>query len=235
MLAMIIPGGIIIASIHLLINIDSIKDCLNTLIGFNIHNPNDISIVYGIFLFVLIYLSGLTNSIISDYIFRGFRNNHTAIDYERLKILHNTSYINLNINSNIQPLNFTPVRFIKRLIIMCKDIKEGWSRSYSKPNHNMYYFYYYALNQEKLLGSVPLIEIQVALLRNTILPLIFLSLIVLFHNISWNSLLLSIEISCITIGMFILMVERQNKIYNMIWEASCYYKLACINSNTLIG
>lgn len=80
---------------------------------------------------------------------------------------------------------------------------------------------YYALNRQKLLGSVPIVEAQVALIRNCLLPLLLLTSILGYRQF-WCCV---IPLFMLTVFLFIVMVQRQNKIYQMVWEAANYYEL----------
>lgn len=82
-----------------------------------------------------------------------------------------------------------------------------------------YYKAYYSLSEKKLLGSVPLIESQVSLLRNSLIPTILLTYI-LRQIMSECCVWLAIGL---IILMFVVMVQRQQKVYRMIWESYNYY------------
>lgn len=185
LVAMIIPGGIIMATTWICLGID-LPFCVKELsCGCKIITDNDYPIWLWIVLSVMAYFIGLINNWVADGIFRFFRNNQSMIDNEMLRVVELNGVIHLD--------------------------KFGGNK----------YKAYYALNRQKLLGSVPIVEAQVALIRNCLLPLLFLTSILGYRQF-WCCV---IPLFMLTVFLFIVMLQRQNKIYQMVWEAANYYEL----------
>lgn len=183
--AMIIPGGIIMATAWICLGID-LPFCVKDLsCGCKIITDNDYPIWLWIVLSVMAYFIGLINNWVADGILRFFRNNQSMIDNEMLRVVELNGVIHLD--------------------------KFGGNK----------YKAYYALNRQKLLGSVPIVEAQVALIRNCLLPLLLLTSILGYRQF-WCCV---IPLFMLTVFLFIVMVQRQNKIYQMVWEAANYYEL----------
>lgn len=224
---MIIPGGVIMAIILLLADsphssfqILVFDDCIIKELGWD-------AIDYIIF-FVASYILGLINNWISDGIFKGFRNYNLAIRIALNDIIRIHGNINLKKLNGLAPyvrskdkhyclcciLFFSFVEIIKSLPPCIRPV--------NKPLIILYHRVYYNLWQNRLLGSIPLIESQVALLRNILIPI---SIFLLFFRDEVN-----INVNCTTtiiILLFILilfttMVQRQQKIYRMVWETYNY-------------
>lgn len=187
---------------------------------------NGINIIEIVIFLSIAYIVGLINIWISDGLFRGFRNAPFAIENELRKVLKANGNINLHnyvghkYDSDKTALTYLPYICLKMLgrticaLMPC--IKY-------KMNPVPYFQAYYALAQKQLIGSVPVLEAQVSLLRNMILPLVILAFFISDSCIDVAPGMLAINISIIII--FIVMIQRQNKIYQMVWEAANYYKL----------
>lgn len=221
MLAMIIPGGIVIAGLAKLMDLNCFTNVMVTCCGYKfVHN--DFGILEAVIFLCSAYVIGLINNWICDGVFRGFRNNYNAIENGLMRVLQDnenlylkTHGIRWNCGTNSQ------VKSQWKIISM---VSKNIYRSLFKSNHSekntVYYRFYYALNERKLLGNIPIIESQVALLRNSLFPLTLLA-IVLGVKCKWFWFLMIFPI----IMSYLVMIQRQNKIYCLIWEAANYYKL----------
>ena len=226
MLAMIIPGGIIMAAIALSCDVDCLHKGIITCCGCGAFVNRDINIMQCIILLSASYILGLINNWISDGVFWGFRNNRTAIDNELLRVILENGNINLQsyvgsgYNNSKDSYKCLPYICVTTL---CKIIYH-WSPCMRKnritPNYVPYYKAYYALAGSRNLGSIPAIESQVALLRNILIPLI----VFLCH---WKKIFPLNELYPIMgiILTYIVMIQRQNKAYRLVWESVNYYKI----------
>ncbi|MDE6091189.1 MAG: hypothetical protein K2G41_10880 [Duncaniella sp.] len=227
-LAMIIPGGIIMAAIILLFNPDLFQNECTTCFMSNI-TINDLGIIQSVVLLSISYVLGLLNNWISDGVFRGFRNNHEAIENELLRVLRHNENIYLKshgVNRDRQTKSQ-----VKNLLIIIgkvsKNIMMDWLKwipcikKNNMGNHTVYHSLYYKLYDRKLLGAIPFIESQVALLRNSLIPLV--ALIVAFYIHCEDTCLLWSLL--VVILLYITMIQRQNKIYRLVWESANYLEL----------
>lgn len=225
-LAMIIPGCIIIAFISICIHFH--LDNEETIIIFN--NPvkivcikyiKDLSALQLFTLFIIAYFIGLINNWMNDGIFRGFRNNPEAIENSLNQVLYEN---NITYTFNYRGYIYTyQTRERKNLWKITKVIIRRFPKQ-SPANFIMqnYYHIYYKLAKQRLLGNIPQIESQVALLRNTIVPLSILIVMLIINNSHLN-FIIYILLLLSDILLFFVMIQRQNKIYNMIWESGYYY------------
>ena len=233
-LAMIIPGGIVMAVIILLSNPDLFQnECIEcfkctTCFMSNI-TINDLGIIQSVVLLSISYVLGLLNNWISDGVFRGFRNNHEAIENEQLRVLRYNKNIYLKthgVNRDRQTKSQ-----VKNLLIIIgkvsKNIMMDWLKwipcikKNNMGNPTVYYSLYYKLYDRKLLGAIPLIESQVALLRNSLIPVSILMIIL--SDKCWS--LCSLLSLLVVILLYITMIQRQNKIYRLVWESANYFEL----------
>ncbi|MDE6048185.1 MAG: hypothetical protein K2G09_00630 [Paramuribaculum sp.] len=231
--AMIIPGGLIIAFIAWVHNLNCesiVRCCGNTIIIFESWN-----FIQSIIFLSAAYIIGLVNNWINDGVFIGFRNNDLAIKNELNKIiaLHGNKKLyksGIILDQSDEIFKLLPLSYrILKLII------EGWRNIFSNSNVKelsdlgiVYYFSYYKLSRNHLIGGIPIIEAQVALLRNLILPLIIVvSYFIIRAIIGLNNppyvdkITMSVTLFLIIIT-YIVMVQRQNKVYNLVWEALNY-------------
>ncbi|MDE6380848.1 MAG: hypothetical protein K2L11_10270 [Muribaculaceae bacterium] len=228
-LAMIIPGGIIMASIAMFHNISYYKETIELCCGYSIEVNKDLTMIEGFFLLTFAYLIGLINNWINNGIFRFFRNDQISIHNELRKVIKDNGNIHLhkyvgskydNDKTPIYCLLFILIRTLKNIfkaLCICRICSRN-------SNPKDYYKAYYCLSKANLLGSVPLIESQVALLRNSLLPLILLTISLAISNDNSMEYLWWVT-GAITILSFIVMVQRQNKVYSLIWESANYYDL----------
>lgn len=226
-LAMIIPGGIIMAAIALTIDTEWLRNTIETCCGGKIVIERTPNFLYYVIILSFAYIIGLINNWISDGVFRGFRNNRTAIDNELLRVILENGNINLKsyvgsgYNNSKDSYRCLPCICITTL---CKIIYHWlpcmWNNRIT-PNYVPYYKAYYALAISRNLGSIPAIESQVALLRNILIPLI------VFFWCHWKKIFTLNELYPIMgiILTYIVMIQRQNKVYRLVWESANYYKI----------
>lgn len=226
-LAIIIPGGIgILAAFVLMADIGLYCPKIMTLIGYEIIPRHDFELLYYTILLSFAYVIGIINNFFSNKIFTIFRNNEGMIRYQLRKVVMENSIIFLNEYVNTDCIcKFNSLGCLKILKVII--------RKQSDHNIKCYYRAYYALAQKNLLGSIPIIESQVALLRNIVLPIGLFGLCYgikcSYHCTSWDALICFVAILVIYIiiilMILIVMIQRQNKIYNLVWESVNYYKL----------
>lgn len=222
--AMIIPGGIIMAAICPLLRFEipyHLEVVCN--VGY-VTVENELPAWSWPFMIVIAYFVGLINNWISDGVFRSIRNDKRMIDNQLLRVVELNGIIHLarfGGNKYVKSkedevrLIFVVLYLLKKVFLSLSGFK------HQIKNHIDYYMVYYILAQHKLLGSIPTLEAQVVLIRNCLIPLFVFALICVYLQ-SWS---LSIILIIISIVLFTIMVQRQNKIYQMVWEAANYYKL----------
>lgn len=223
MLAMIIPGGIIIATILVITVLNISQTDIIRYCGCNVDVNDEVDLLQCAVLLSAAYIIGLINNWINDGFFRGFRNNRNAIENELIKVLKNNELLNLK-NSGILLIN-KDYRKVKNLKTIIKEVtKEIFKNVFCKHkrdvNPPVYYAVYYKLAEKKLIGTVAFIESQVSLLRNSILPLFILTIVLFIQNWKW-----AIGTVILAIFSYVVMIQRQNKIYQIIWESANYYKI----------
>ncbi|WP_302591126.1 MULTISPECIES: hypothetical protein [Bacteroidales] len=223
--AMIIPGSIIMVSTWIRLGIDLPFYVKELNCGCKIIIDNDYPMWLWVVLLAVAYFIGLINNWVADGIFRFFRNDQSMINNEMLRVAELNGVVHLDkfggnkyVNSK-ESLHRLPYAIIRSLINAFRGLFPCNKRQ--AKNSENYYKVYYALNRQKLLGSIPIVEAQVALIRNCILPLLFLTSILGYRQF-WCCV---IPLFMLTVFLFIVMVQRQNKIYQMVWEASNYYEL----------
>lgn len=217
-LAMIIPGGIIMAAIALMFKFNDSNDCC----GCMVYVEADFDFVQCVLILSAAYIMGLINNWLCDIFYYGFRNNRIAIENELMRTLRDNENIYLKnqgvvLNCSGKPEVKSQWKIIKSVF---KSIREHLFEHKHFKNHTAYYRFYYALSRHNLLGSIPMIESQVALLRNSLFPLAALAIaLCLKYTSYWLFMALAV------IPLFLVMVQRQNKVYDIIWESANYYKL----------
>ncbi len=213
-LAIIIPGGFIMVAVGGIDCVFRQDYYFESCCGIKIPIVNDIGITESIAILCVAYIIGLINNWLCDGIFRGFRNFVKAIDNELIKVIKSN-----NIKHTAFRKYFDSKHSFKCLATICLStllniIKEWVPCKSYKQNNTEYYNVYYALTMHNLLGKVPLLETQVSLLRNSLIPLT----IITSHFSLWAGVATPILI-------FIVMVQRQNKVYSMVWESANYYHI----------
>lgn len=214
-LAMIIPGGVIIASIWIALggfdytyrDIDSCCTC-----GQNTFFTD---VIIGIIFITTSYIVGLIIHAFAEITFSRLRNNPKAIETQLENIQKNNKDINL-----------------RSFLSINRDLDV----------RSKYILAYCNLMEKNKLGAVPLIESQVAFLRNLIMalaccPIIYLIIIGLRNHCCCTCNHYVACLSCshyiiATVGiwagcfiLYLVMKQRQNKIYHYIWESINYLKL----------
>lgn len=162
-----------------------------------------------------------------DGVFKGFRNYSLAIENVLIHTIRGSGNMALNkIVGSTYDNSKERSRCLCCIIIRTfGSIVCHWLPCRAnKPNESVahrYYNAYYSLSEKKLLGYVPLIERQVSLFRNCLIPIFLLTLTLGYTKIG----------CCIYFGigfiilMFVVMVQRQQKVYRMVWESYNYYDL----------
>jgi len=227
MLAMIIPGGVILASIIIVCDYSQTFEKITTYCCGCRSVEFSMDLIQSVIYLVASYVIGLINHWACDGIYKGFRNYPVAIESALIQILRENGNMNLKTivgsiydnSKESRPCLFgLIVKTIEAIVcnwVLCRAPKRHDSVVSS------YYKAYYALSKENLLGSVPLVENQVALLRNSIIPTI-----ILFCSFYRTMPECCVYIPIIlVILIFVIMVQRQQKVYRMIWESANYYKL----------
>ncbi|MDR3180944.1 MAG: hypothetical protein LBT61_03330 [Prevotellaceae bacterium] len=119
-----------------------------------------------------------------------------------------------------------------------KDNDKKENSQWTKGNRHDYFKAYYTLMKEGMLGSIPVLEAQVAFLRN--LVLITVAYTIKMYCCSWCWCCLSISPCSFTVALIILLVlmvvaliSIQNKIYYLVWEGYEYlvYEIPTIPVN----
>jgi len=114
---------------------------------------------------------------------------------------------------------------------------------HNKPTKDDYYHAYYFLMEKKCLHNIPILELQVAFLKN-MAPIVFLYGILIIFNytkIHWfvkcclclNPYCIAIALIVLTFFLLYAMIKIQDKIYELIWEGNQY--LNEINEKTEIN
>ena len=223
LLAMVIPGGIIIAAICQWLCLEipvSIEElCCGCKVIVKNYPPAWVWIVFS----VATYFVGLINNWIADGVFRGFRNNSDAIKNALRKVLHDNENIYLkSYDIIVHNKAVMEVKGLwKDLRVVSKYICIGWNKDQDSCNFSLYYGIYYTLSQKNLLGSIPILEAQVAFIRNCLGPIFALACVLGFKQCFCFAFILGIML----MALFVVMVQPQNKVYQMVWEAANYYKL----------
>lgn len=224
-LAMIIPGGVIMACVCFYMEFPEKLHC-----KYDEHPGNcvilcrDIPLSIAIIMLILSYLTGLVNNWIMDGIFKGFRNYDMAINKALLDTAQNNNILALK---GIDGINDYINRKKRNQCLLCIVFKTLWEilksfnlcRKVTQSRIKRIYLHvYYFLWEHKQLGAIPLIESQVVLLRNLIIPI---ALLIAFCSTCCN-IPFRICLWLFVILMFVVMIQRQQKIYRMVWEVYNY-------------
>ncbi|MCM1141811.1 MAG: hypothetical protein NC453_24840 [Muribaculum sp.] len=223
MLAMVIPGGVIVAGIIVW------KDFLKGIMVCHCDYQTtifDSDLILCTALIVASYVCGLINNWFSDGLFKGFRNYGYAVKSALMETLKLHKIINLKSLSGIDVYENTKdasshliLMAIKTLGKIAASIPPCCKANKNSHILDLYYIAYYILWQNNLLGAIPLLEGQVSLLRNLITAIIiFATLTHCVIGLSWSYLL-------ILLSIYIVMVQRQQKIYRIVWETYNYSKI----------
>lgn len=224
-LAMIIPGGIILAI--LLISYGDSQICEKSVTYCCGCQTSEFSVdvVQSVIFLVASYFIGMINNWFCDGFFKGFRNFPFAIENALINTIRSNGNMDLHkivdstYDNSKDGSRCLCCVIIKTLgSILCKLFPCKKAELHKSVVSN-YYKAYYSLSKKKLLGSVPLIESQVSLLRNSLIPTILLACM-LRQTMSGCCVWLAIGL---IILMFVVMVQRQQKVYRMIWESYNYY------------
>ena len=181
------------------------------------------------------YVLGLIINWISDGIWRGFRNNSAFFELQALKLIQrNPGYRYIVCEFYIEPSDRNELWYFCKVIRCLKkmfcDIWEKWTESFRRRPPRKYpwaeikyYKIYYWLLERNKISSVSVMESQVTLLRNLLLPSFFgFFMIPCLHIEEWQLFLMCLSI-------FFTMVSRQNRIYSIILEDYQNYKEKEVN------
>lgn len=221
--AMVIPGGIIIAAIWPWLDLELPFRIEELCCGSKVVVENKVPGWVWVVFTIAAYFVGLINNWISDGVSRGFRNNTNIIENALQKVLRDNENIHLQ-DYGIMRHNVTAIEIkglCQVLKEVSKDIYKHWLKDGDTVNSPLYYWVYYKLYEQNLLSSIPILEAQVALIRNCLIPIAILTLSLGFKLCWWFAASLLIML----IALFVVMVQRQNKVYQMVWEAANYYEL----------
>lgn len=230
-LAILIPGGIWVVFLYLCFDNFYIKPDSHLFDNGAIQHSSDITIIGGFFLLAFSYIIGLINSCVNDCLFSCFRNNPIEISKQLKKVIDENGNIHLRDNIGCMSTNYKSTRLcqycisIKKLQDIIKSLnccKGSWMNENAIEHRTAYYKAYYLLSQKGLLGNIVFLETQVALLRNSIVPIFFFLISSVFVLCSPILLIIGFLID-ILIGH--VMVERQKKIYYLVWESANYYNV----------
>lgn len=224
-LAMIIPGGIIIAIIGKCIGYEPF-----TIIVFD-----DYKFSIYLILFISAYFVGLIHNLIIDWIFnKWFRNNIYCIYYyylkaKRIKIGLWTLFVNDIYYNRCKHNSSKLLSIIKKLTKICHNKCKIEIRQ--KLNKDIvlkeYYHAYYYVACHPINTSISIMECQVTFIRNMLFPIIGIfvfcnPILIMQMNVpkinTWFFILLFIL-------LFITMCSRQNKIYKRVWEDYTYLNI----------
>lgn len=176
------------------------------------------------------YIIGLIINWLSDGFWRGFRNNDAFIGLQVQKLIQRNPTYRIISRDYYAELSATNIQsyaslYFKALIKMIRSIWYGWIEAlHNKPLkpygfiESQYYDAYYWLLERGKISSVSVIESQVTLLRNLLLPLCFGFPFLSCLNIDWWQLIL------FWLLVFFTMVSRQNRIYSLVLEDYQNYK-----------
>lgn len=163
------------------------------------------------------YVVGLTVNCISGLIFGRFRNNELHINLARLL------FWKRQFGTNESP-GKTPIfkLYFKPLlqIFGCR------KKVYSAIEKQYYRNYYWLLNHNKLSGAIPIMEAQVAFVRNMVLPTLLLAIVLFVESIT--ELLPNLPVILLlifgVIGELYIMYARQMRVYDVVFEDYYWYK-----------
>lgn len=209
LLAMVVPGGLILALI---------SHWLGYSWEIDTKGISNEFIIWG-YIFILSYLVGLMNNSLMNYIFRCFRNNPCCICKEF--ICGNNKYKTLllkDLRNHIRScIKKRKLRSEKQKHFKC---------CYHRTIIDKYYDAYYYGMKYPSHESIMVMERQVVLMRNLLFPLILA--IVQIDNLLHMFYLDCKCIKCFYIvgilALYFTMVSRQNKIYRCVWENYEYLK-----------
>lgn len=174
----------------------------------------------------LSYLAGLVINSVSGVIWRGLRNDECALNYTYNKIMSKSGgYYHLGklIGKDLsavtgqEPWPCMAIGvYLKQFLIMFVEWMNPYKR-YPEIEHR-YYEAYYWLDVHKHISTSSVIESQINFMRNMIIPIILLC--ITFSDCKY--FMYSAIIMLVLI--FIVMIARQNKVYELIWENYHWYK-----------
>lgn len=181
---------------------------------------------------VLAYFIGLLHHSLMNWVFSGLRNNKRMIEYSLRKLETKTQYKNLDKVFGGAYKIETPTNSAwydcPLIALLVQGINVIWSSlchmlqmkgCKSSTLTDRYYDAYYYVFSKNWGGSIGHIERQVMGIRNMLIPLT--SLLFIMNSPSCA------RITCALIfifALYLLMIERQNKVYNSVFENYEYLK-----------
>lgn len=158
-----------------------------------------------ILFFSISYIIGISVNCLADYVFGRFRNNDKFLQLAELRFRQRQSKTKRRFK--------TPNKIVCQVIGLANETETSRQKAYYKR-------YYWLLNCNKLSGAVPVLEAQVAFVRNMIMPTVLLFAIPFPHCFF-------IKICVIVALLFcelLVMIMRQQRIYKIILEDYKMYK-----------
>ena len=181
---------------------------------------------------VLAYFTGLFHHSLMNWVFSGLRNNKRMIEYSLRKLETKTQYKNLDKVFGGAYKIETPTNsawydcpiialLVQGLNVIWSSLRnmlqmKGCKSSTLTDRYNDAYYYVFSKNWG---GSIGHIERQVMGIRNMLIPLTSLLFIMKSPSCA--------RITCALIfifALYLLMIERQNKVYNSVFENYEYLK-----------
>lgn len=172
------------------------------------------------------YVAGLAVNCISDLIFGRFRNNEQHINLARLRF-RKRQFGTKDGSKKTFKLNRYFRLFLQ--IFGCR------SDVYSVDAKNYCQKYYWLLNYNKLSGAIPVMEAQVAFVRNMILPTVLLAFVFFLKSdakLMSNSVFALLLFILLCIGELAIMYARQMRVYDIVFEDFYWYKQMNDEKNT---
>lgn len=178
-----------------------------------------------IIFFAFSYLVGLIIHSVSEVVWRGLRNDEDALKYTCQKLIYKSGgYHNLihlvehpKADMTSCELFYMSVQvYFKQILLLLI----SWCRPFKKYSEIelKYYEAYYWLASHGHISTTSVIESQINFLRNMFIPVILL----------WYTFPDAEHVTCFAVvlllSMFVAMVTRQNKVYELIWEDYQMYK-----------
>lgn len=152
-----------------------------------------------ILFFSISYIVGMFINCLADCVFGRFRNNDKLLQFAGLRFRQRQSK--------------TKKSFGTPKTIFCQVI--GYANKTDTSRHKQYYkCCHWLLHYNKLSGAVPVLEAQVAFVRNMILPTVLLIVIPFLHCFFIKICVIVSLLFC----EFLVMIMRQQRIYNIILE-----------------
>lgn len=158
-----------------------------------------------ILFFSISYIVGIFINCLADCVFGRFRNNDKLLQFAELRFRQRQSKTKRRFK--------TPNKIACQVIGLANETETSRQKAYYKR-------YYWLLNCNKLSGAVPVLEAQVVFVRNMIMPTVLLFAIPFLHCFFIKICVIVALLFC----EFLVMIMRQQRIYNIILEDYKMYK-----------